>query len=324
MQLVLNTRGSYLKKSKNCFLVKTDDKTFEVSANKVDSILITTAATITTDAIKFAVDNNIDIVFLDHNGYPFGRIWHSKLGSTTLIRRRQLEIASTTRGFNMAKKWVETKIDNQITLLKDLKKNRPDTKEKLESNIGRIIELKSELAVMKGVMEQRRGRLMGLEGMCSREYFGALALTMPEKWRFGGRSRNPAEDGFNCLLNYGYGVLYSKIEKACIIAGLDPYAGITHTDNYNKKSFVFDLIEPFRMHVDRTVVYLFSKKKVKDEFFDAVPGGFVLNKEGKAVLIQAINETFEKKMPYHGRNVKTGNTIQYECHRIANGLIKRG
>ena len=88
MQLVINTRGSYLKKSKNCFLVKTDDRTFEVSANKVDSVLITTAATITTDAIKFAVDNNIDIVFLDHFGDPFGRIWHSKLGSTTLIRSR--------------------------------------------------------------------------------------------------------------------------------------------------------------------------------------------------------------------------------------------
>lgn len=224
----------------------------------------------------------------------------------------------------MAKKWVETKIDNQITFLKDLKKNRPDRKEQIVPHIENIIELKDELSALHGVMEQKRDRLMGLEGMCSREYFGALALIMPEKWRFDGRSRNPAEDGFNCLLNYGYGVLYSKVEKACIIAGLDPYVGIAHTDNYNKKSFVFDLIEPFRVHVDRTVVYLFSKKKVKDEFFDAVPGGFVLNTEGKAVLIQAINETFEKKIPYRGRNVKTGNTIQYECHRIANGLIKGG
>lgn len=46
MQLVINTYGSYLKKNKNVFLVKNDDKTFEVSANKVDSILITTFATI--------------------------------------------------------------------------------------------------------------------------------------------------------------------------------------------------------------------------------------------------------------------------------------
>lgn len=39
MQLVINTRGAYLKKEKNCFLVKNDDKSFEVSADKVDSIL---------------------------------------------------------------------------------------------------------------------------------------------------------------------------------------------------------------------------------------------------------------------------------------------
>ena len=91
MQLVINTRGAYLKKEKNCFLVKNDEKSFEVSADKVDSILITTAATITTDAIEFAVENNIDIVFLDFNKNPYGRVWHSKLGSTTLIRRRQLE-----------------------------------------------------------------------------------------------------------------------------------------------------------------------------------------------------------------------------------------
>jgi len=91
MQLVINTRGAYLKKEKNCFLVKNDEKSFEVSADKVDSILITTAATITTDAIEFAVENNIDIVFLNHFGDPYGRVWHSKLGSTTLIRRRQLE-----------------------------------------------------------------------------------------------------------------------------------------------------------------------------------------------------------------------------------------
>lgn len=92
MQLVINTRESYLRKNGNCFLVKTDDKVFEVSANKVESIFITTSAYISTDAIKFAVEKNIDIVFLDFYGNPYVRVWHSKLGSTTLIRRRQLEI----------------------------------------------------------------------------------------------------------------------------------------------------------------------------------------------------------------------------------------
>ena len=69
---------------------------------------------------------------------------------------------------------------------------------------------------------------------------------MPEKYKFESRSRNPAKDEFNTLLNYGYGVLYSMVEKACIIAGLDQYIGFLHTDNYNKKSLVFDVIVLFR------------------------------------------------------------------------------
>jgi hypothetical protein len=48
------------------------------------------------------------------------------------------------------------------------------------------------------------------------------------------------------MLNYGYGVLYSLVEKACIYAGLDPFVGFLHTDNYVKKSLVFDLLEPYR------------------------------------------------------------------------------
>jgi len=199
MQLVLNTRGSFLKKNKNCFFVKTDDKSFEVSADKVDSILITTSATITTDAVKFAVENNVDIVFLDHFGDPFGRVWHSKLGSTVLIRRRQLEISDQPAGFDMAKGWILIKIDNQIDFLKDLKKNRPGMKDELHEYISDIEVFRDDLAVMNGTLDELRGRVMGLEGIASRTYFAALSAIMPDKWKFAGRSRNPAVDEFNCL-----------------------------------------------------------------------------------------------------------------------------
>ncbi len=322
MQLVINTRGAYLKKEKNCFLVKNDDKSFEISADKVDSILITTSATITTDAIEFAVENNIDIVFLDFNGNPFGRVWHSKLGSTTLIRRRQLEAEASAVGFNLARGWIVQKLENQLDFLKDLKKNRPDDKDVLEPRIAKIAQLIDDLMSMKGSLDEKRGSIMGTEGMASLTYFDALSNIMPDAWKFNGRSRDPAQDAFNCLLNYGYGVLYSQVEKGCIIAGLDPYMGFLHTDNYNKKSFVFDLIEIFRIHIDRTVMNLFSKKQVNEGLFDKIPGGLYMNKEGKAVLISAINETLDREIEYIGRNVKIRNTIQMECHSIANSLIK--
>lgn len=323
MQLVINTYGSYLRKKGNCFLVRKEDKVFEVSVNKVDRVLITTAAYISTDAIKFAVDNNIDIVFLDSYGEPYGRVWHPKLGSTTLIRRRQLEAYDKAEGLNLAKNWGIQKFDNQIELLKRLKKTRAEKKEELEACISEIEQMKERMTGLKGTIEEKRQKMLGMEGMASRAYFEALSLIMPERFRFEGRSRNPAKDEFNAMLNYGYGVLYSMVEKACIIAGLDPYIGFLHTDNYNKKSLVFDIIEMFRTFVDENVVHLFSKRKIKAEYFDRMPNnGLSLNKEGKAVLIEALNDTFEKTIKYRGRNIKTKNVIQFECHRIANGMIK--
>jgi CRISPR-associated protein Cas1 len=322
MQLVINTYGSYLRKSGECFLIKNEDKVFEVSVKKVDSILITTSAYISTDAVKFAMDNNIDLVFLDEFGSPYGRVWHSKLGSTALIRRKQLEIAGQERGLELAKEWVTEKLSNQIEFLGRLRNSRPEKEAELNAYIRRIEEAKSKLGPLAGTIDERRGTIMGLEGSSGRTYFEALSFIMPERFKFDGRSRQPAKDEFNCLLNYGYGVLYSLVEKACIIAGLDPYVGFIHTDNYNKKSLVFDLIEMFRILADQTVVYLFSQRKVKKEFFDQVEGGLTLNKQGKAQLIESLNQTLEKSIRYRGRNIKNRDIIQFECHRIANSLIK--
>lgn len=322
MQLVINTYGSYLRKNGDCFLVKNDDKVAEISVKKVESIMITTAAYISTDAIKFAMENNIDIIFLDEFGDPYGRVWHSKLGSTTLIRRKQLEIAQIESGLELAKEWVAKKFENQIDLLERLKNSRKEKEEQLNIYVQRLAEAKEKLTALTGAIDEKRDTIMGIEGSAGRAYFEAISFIMPDRYRFDGRSRQPAKDEFNCLLNYGYGMLYSLVEKACIIAGLDPYIGFIHTDNYNKKSLVFDLIEMFRIFADQTVVYSISQRKAKQEFFDEAKGGLVLNKEGRAFLIEAMNETLDKSVRYRGRNIKNKDIIQFECHSIANKLIK--
>lgn len=323
MQLIINTYGSYLHKEGERFKIKNEDKVFEVSAKKVESILITTGATVSTDAIEFAMKNNVDIIFLDGFGNPYGRIWHSKLGSTTLIRRRQLEMAETEPGLKLALECVAKKLENQIDFLEKLARSRPEKGERVRKYASRLGDIRQKIESLEGTLEEKRGTVMGLEGTAGRTYFEALSFILPERFQFEGRSRNPAKDEFNCLLNYSYGVLYSRVEKGCILAGLDPYIGFLHTDNYNKKSLVFDLIEMFRILADQTVVYLFSSRKVKKECFDKIRGGLTLNKEGKQVLLEALSNTFEKTVRYRGRNIKNKDIIQFECHRIANGLIKQ-
>lgn len=321
MQLVLNTPGAYLHRKEGMFRIKTGEEIHEVSAKKVESILISTAATISTDAIKLAMDHNIDIIFLDHFGDPYGRVWHSKLGSTTLIRRRQLEVAETEEGLRLALKWVGRKLDNQIEYLTRLRENRTRKSALLTTALQRLRGFCESLNSLEGSVDDRRSQIMGLEGVSGKTYFEALSEILPDKYRFEGRSRNPARDEFNCLLNYAYGVLYGLVEKACILAGLDPYVGLIHTDHYNKKSMVFDLIENYRAWADETVVGLFAARKVEDALFQKLENGFVLEKPGKAVLLEAFNNFLDTAIRYDRRNIKRRDIIQFDCHKLANSLI---
>ena len=61
MQLVVNTYGAYLQRRGELFQIKADGKVSEVSARKVQSIIITTGAAFSTDAVQLATEKNIDI-----------------------------------------------------------------------------------------------------------------------------------------------------------------------------------------------------------------------------------------------------------------------
>ena len=124
MDLYINSYGTYLHKVGEMFELEAelDGKKIKqkISPLKIKSIIISTSARITTDAIKLAVENNIDIVMLDDFGNPYGRFWHSKFGSTAYIRRKQIEKFESLEGLELAKKWLGIKIESNIEHLKEL------------------------------------------------------------------------------------------------------------------------------------------------------------------------------------------------------------
>lgn len=323
MDLILTTFGTYLHRQGEMFLIKVKDQKQEVSSRKVRSILITTGASLSTDAIQLAVEKNIDIVFLDQFGHPYGRVWHGRPGSTTAIRREQLRLADTEAGLRLALSWLTRKMDNQIEFLREARQRRTRLSAQLTEKITALADLRTSLDGITGDLEEQRGTIMGFEGRAGRTYWEAVNLLLPDNFRFSVRSRNPAKDEFNCLLNYSYGVLYSTVERACILAGLDPYVGFVHTDHYQKKSLVFDLIECYRIWADESVVGLFAARKVKQDMFDPLQNGLILNKQGKAVLMERFGEYLDESIRYRNRNIKRRDTVQLDCHRLANEWIGR-
>jgi CRISPR-associated protein Cas1 len=330
MQLVINTFGASLRKEGERFVVRAGDQKLAVSAHKVRSILLTTAVSLTTDAIELAIAHNVDLVFLDRHGDPYARVWQARLGSTAAIRRRQLEVADGPEGLGLVLEWVRAKLRHQAEFLEELRHRRPESDGLFAGPLGAIRAGLGRLGGLRGTLDEQRGTVMGLEGSAGRAYFACLGRLMPEAYRFDGRSRQPAKDPFNAVLNYSYGVLYAQVERACVCAGLDPHVGLLHTDNYGKKSLVFDLIEPFRVLGERAAVLLFTGRRAQKDFFEDVPGGVALSKEGRAFFVANLNERLDKavRYPVQGRpgktrNVKARDTIQSEAHALANRLLGR-
>ena len=322
MQLVINRPGTFITCKDDCFRLKNKDDVFDISPQKIESMVVSNKAMITSQAIVQALEHNVDVIFLDGYGDPIGRIWFAKMGSTALIRRRQLEAAQGEEGTALVLEMIRRKLENQIGFLKRLMHARPGTSDPFDTAIQIVEASLQALEKERHPVEDVRDRLLGLEGTAGRAYFQCLAGILPEKYRFKGRSRRPAHDPFNAALNYCYGILYSRVEKALMLSGLDPFIGFMHTDNYNKKSLVFDFIEPFRIYAEQTTVYLFTGKKMKDDFFDRSEPAVSLNRNGKPVVVEAMNRHLDESVRYRRKNVKRRHIIQHEAHRMAAILLE--
>ena len=323
MDLYINDYGTSIRKNGKMFEIASKENKNLISPLKIKTMIMSKGISITTDAIELAVENNIDILLMDSLGKLYGRFWHSRFGSTAYIRRKQIEIFENEEGLEFVKEWLANKIENCSLHLKDLQIKRESKREYIETERMNMQKFIYKIKTVSGSLEEKRNILMGYEGNAGKIYYGVLSNLIPKDFKFGGRSMQPAKDEFNSLLNYAFGILYSKVEKACVIAGLDPYIGILHTDNYGKKSLTFDIIENYRHLASRTVFKLFTQKKVNKEYFDVFSNGLSLNKEGKHVLIETFYEVLDKKIKYNGRHITNLDKIQYDCHEIANRLIKK-
>jgi CRISP-associated protein Cas1 len=148
---------------------------------------------------------------------------------------------------------------------------------------------------------------MGHEGVASRYYWEAIAKALPEDYTFKGRSRQPALDQFNAVLNYVYGMLYNVVERAVLSAGLDPQMGVLHADSYGQPTLVYDLIETFRPWADRLVCTFCLEATLLSEHTEPKDNGIWLSKTGRRTIIPAFNDWLkdvhqldDMKMPIQG------------------------
>lgn len=301
MELIVNTFGVSLNRDNEGFVINTSEGKQRIPAVGIDSIQISRGAQITSDAVMLAIEHEIEVMFMDKTGKPIGRIWSPKYGSISTIRKGQLNFIYSHNAVDWIKEVLLKKIENQQALM--LLFNNDDHPETdTEKNIARLEDYRNKIRTLDGdIVNDIAPMLRGWEGQASRIYFCTINAFLPEQFRFNIRSQHPALDITNAFLNYGYGILYGRIEGALIKAGVDPYIGVLHRDDYNRPVLVYDIIEMYRIWVDYVVYTLLAQNVITEEFYSVrEDGSYWLEALGRRVLIQSLNDYMDEVITVKG------------------------
>ncbi|MEA3338742.1 MAG: CRISPR-associated endonuclease Cas1 [Chloroflexota bacterium] len=247
-------------------------KVAEAPLLHLDSVLISgRGVSLSADVIEACTKEGIPIHFVDGRGRPYAALYSAGLTGTVLTRREQLRAYDDGRGLALAIAFATGKINNQAGFLRYAAKYRqetdPDLYEELRRCADEVQNHQDEFDRLEAnTVDEARYQILSTEGRAAKKYWGALKQVIPEKYGWPGRKGRGAKDGVNSALNYGYGILYGQIERALVLAGLDPYGGFIHTDRPGKPSLVLDMIEEFRqVIVDRTIVGMVNKGTKLDQ-----------------------------------------------------------
>lgn len=318
MDIHINSHGVSLRIKDGLLSIKKKDQIQQVPIGKVKTISLTRGVSVSTDVMYQCLDLGIDLLIIERNGYPVGRIWNNRFGSISTIRKSQIDFSKGDRVLpwiieNMKEKF----INQQELLMTFMSLSKPDneliykTCSELDTLIVRL-DTSLELPI-----DDAKSRIRALEGQVAKKYFKCINAHLPFRYQFSKRSKRPALDITNSMLNYCYGILYGQIESALIKAGIDPFIGFFHRDEYNRPVLTYDVIEPFRPWSDWVVFHLCLNEILDETFFEVSEGGYWLRGDGKRILIQHYVDFFSEIIDYQNTHFSRLNHLEKRAQKLA-------
>jgi CRISPR-associated protein Cas1 len=277
------------------------------------------AVSLSADAVAACAGLGIPIHFVSFKGTPYASLYAAGLTGTVQTRRAQLAAYQDRRGAGLARAIAQAKIKNQAALLRYMAKYRKETQPELYEELRLLaLEVEDHLTGLDQLesgacVNDIRTDLLGLEGRAAQKYWQGVKQAVQVGPDWPGRKGRGAKDPVNSALNYGYGILYGQIERAVVLAGLDPYAGFIHADRPGKPSLVLDLIEEFRQPVvDRTVFAMLNKgSTIKLDDKDRI------TETSRQALVSKVLERLEKPEKYGQKKVPLRFIMQNQARHLA-------
>ncbi|UAC50146.1 CRISPR-associated endonuclease Cas1 [Bacillus aquiflavi] len=302
----------------------------DIRVNDYKRIYVHDSSTLTTDAIELLIEKEITLVYFKGSRFLCRVVGPENKNVTLRIAQVKAHL-DTERTFKIAKNIIMAKVINTRTSLQRYYRNNKYDQVKKVIDLLKVVIKKIESS---STIDEARG----LEGLAAKNYFFVFPLLVKNRAtiRFNGRSKRPAKDEVNVLLNYGYGILRAEMTSALSAVGLDPYIGFLHRERYGRESLSLDLMEEFRsVFVDNLVLRLVNQPIIRKEDFFHEHGSIrmktstikrFLQEIEKRRLTEVTHQLMKKKMTYreifHTQALLLAKTIRGELEEYHPFLVK--
>lgn len=260
------------------YMVVRQEETTKIFLNEISIVLIeTTAVSITGSLLCELMKNKIKVIFCDEKRNP----------SSELISYYGCHDTSA-------------KIRNQIAWSDDIKASvwTEIVTEKIrkQKEMLEIISKYEEALILQSYIETiQYGDVTNREGHAAKVYFNAL---------FGKDFTRTSDCNINAALNYGYSIILSAFTREIVANGYITQIGLFHDNMFNQFNLASDLMEPFRMLVDKKV-------------YDMEIG--VFGKEEKMELVNILNQT----VTINERTEYVNNAVKIYCKSVFTALCDK-
>jgi CRISPR-associated protein Cas1 len=258
-----------------------------VPLHRISEIIVMEKAAVSTSLIRKAAETGVPITMTLGDGYNVATILpdskkHLRIAATHAIKHGALTYAETLA---IAREFAQGKLENYAAML-DLKRDSAleEVADAVRADSARMGEAESVEA------------LRGLEGAAARRIYRGLNLVVTDK-RFHLHKRGRKKpDMINSLLNFGFYLLFSRINATVRAAGLNPYLGFLHSPADDYESLVCDIQELFRAEIHNFIIKLINLRVIgAGDFEDRGEDGLRLCGEGRVKFLNQFEDLMERK-----------------------------
>jgi CRISPR-associated protein Cas1 len=234
----------------------------KVPLHRVLAIFILGETTLTSKLIQKCMSNGASLFLLKRNLTTYATVGAYAEGNYLLRQKQYFELED--KHLEIAKRIVENKLINQLTLLRYIEKD--------------VIGINTRKAYRKIMKEKianvdNLASLRGIEGTIAKDFFSAYFETI--QWYK--RIPRGKIDENNILLDMGYSFLFNFIDSVLRLYGFDTYKGVYHQLFYQRKSLSCDMMEPFRCIVERGLYKMHMLGQFDKNDFSIRKGAYILD-----------------------------------------------